>query len=158
MTVSTEFQLQEIYRNRDLYVPAFEIKIDGESLPDYAGKDVIDVRYSDSMDQIDSFEITVNNWDVGRQDFKYTGSTRDTTTEPNRLFFPGNKIEIWMGYLNPPRGEDTGLQLMLVGLITKITANFPASGQPTLKVSAQNALRELMTRQTSRIYENKRDS
>ena len=158
MTISTEFQLQEIYRNRDLYVPAFEIKIDGESLPDYAGKDVIDVRYSDSMDQIDSFEITVNNWDVGRQDFKYTGSTRDTTTEPNRLFFPGNKIEIWMGYLNPPRGEDTGLQLMLVGLITKITANFPASGQPTLKVSGQNALRELMTRQTSRIYENKRDS
>jgi uncharacterized protein len=161
MTVSTEFELREIYRNRDLYVPAFDIKIDGESLPDYAGKDVIDVRYSDSVDEIDSFEITVNNWDAERQDFKYTGSTRDTTTERNRLFDPGNKIEIWMGYFNPPRREareDTGLQLMLVGLITKIAPNFPQSGQPTLKVSGQNALRELMTRQNTRIYTNKRDS
>lgn len=162
MTVATEFQLREIYRNRDFYVPAFDIKIDGESLPDYAGKDVIDVRYSDNIDQIDSFEITVNNWDATQQDFKYTGSTKNTTTQPNRLFFPGNKIEIWMGYFLPPtaaaRGEDTGLQLMLAGLITRITPNFPASGQPTLKVSGQNALRELMNRQSTRIYTNKRDS
>ncbi|MEB3216067.1 MAG: contractile injection system protein, VgrG/Pvc8 family [Nostocales cyanobacterium 94392] len=158
MTVSTEFQSREIYRNRDLYVPTFDIKINGESLPDYAGKDVIDVRYSDNTDQIDSFEITVNNWDAGRQDFKYTGSTKDTTTERNRLFDPGQKIEIWMGYFNPARGEDMGLQLMLVGLITKITPIFPASGQSTLKVSGQNALRELMVRQNSRIYTNKRDS
>ncbi len=158
MTVSTEFQSREIYRNRDLYVPTFDIKINGESLPDYAGKDVIDVRYSDNTDQIDSFEITVNNWDAGRQDFKYTGSTKDTTTERNRLFDPGQKIEIWMGYFNPARGEDMGLQLMLVGLITKITPIFPASGQSTLKVSGQNALRELMVRQNSRVYTNKRDS
>jgi uncharacterized protein len=92
VTVSTEPKFTEIYRNRDLYVPAFDIKIDGESLPNYASKDVIDVRYSDSIDRIDSFEITVNNWDAKRQDFKYTGSTKGTPTESDRLFDP-NEID-----------------------------------------------------------------
>ncbi len=148
----------EIYKDRDLYVPAFDLKINGQSLPENAAKDVIDVRYSDSIDQIDSFEITVNNWDTQQQDFKYTGSTK--TQQPgnrNRLFDPGQEIELWMGYYKPPMGrtagQETGLRLMLAGLITKITPNFPASGQPTLKVNGQNALRKLMTQQETHVYE-----
>jgi uncharacterized protein len=164
VTVSTEPKFTEIYRNRDLYVPAFDIKIDGESLPNYASKDVIDVRYSDSIDRIDSFEITVNNWDAKRQDFKYTGSTKGTPTERDRLFDPSRErpIELWMGYFKPSSGtpseQSRGLQLMLMGLITRITPNFPTSGQPTLKVSGQNFLRNLMTRQETHTYPNKRDS
>ena len=164
MTVSTERQFTEIYRNRDLYVPAFDIKIDGESLPNYASKDIIDVRYSDSIDRIDSFEITVNNWDANRQDFKYTGSTKGTPTERDRLFDPNRDrpIELWMGYFKPSSSttseQSTGLQLMLMGLITRITPNFPTSGQPTLKVSGQNFLRNLMTRQETHTYKPKRDS
>jgi uncharacterized protein len=153
----------EIYRDRDLYVPAFDLKINGQSLPDNAAKDVIDVRYSDSMDQIDSFEITVNNWDTQQQDFKYTGSTKtQQLSSRNRLFDPGQEIELWMGYFKPPArnqiGQETGLRLMLAGLITKMTPSFPASGQPTLKVSGQNALRKFMTQQETHVYENKRDS
>lgn len=153
----------EIYKDRDLYVPAFDLKINGQSLPENAAKDVIDVRYSDSIDQIDSFEITVNNWDTQQQDFKYTGSTKTQELgNRNRLFDPGQEIELWMGYYKPPTGrtagQETGLRLMLAGLITKITPNFPTSGQPTLKVNGQNALRKFMTRQETHVYERKRDS
>jgi uncharacterized protein len=153
----------EIYQGRDLYVPAFDLKINGQSLPDNAAKDVISVRYRDSIDQIDSFEITVNNWDANKQDFKYTGSTRTLSPgERSHLFDPGQEIELWMGYFKPSIatavGQKTGLSLMLAGLITKITPNFPASGQPTLNVSGQNALRKLMTRQETHVYERMRDS
>lgn len=168
----------EIFRNSDLlYVPAFDIKIDGKRLPDNAAKDVIDVRYTDSMDQIDSFEFTLNNWDANEQDFKYTGSARlpkerqpllqldrENPLKPgerSRLFDPGQEIELWIGYFKPnstSAGQATGLRLMLAGIITGITPTFPASGQPTLKVSGQNALRKFMTRQETRIYERKRDS
>jgi phage protein D len=164
MTVSTEHQFTEIYRNRDFYVPAFDIKINGKDLPNYASKDVIDVRYTDSIDNIDSFEITVNNWDAKEQDFKYTGSRKGTRTERDQLFDPNQQrgIELWMGYFKPSRGspseQSTGLQLMLMGLITRITPSFPASGQPTLKVSGKNFLRNLMTRQETHSYERKRDS
>jgi uncharacterized protein len=171
----------EIYKDRDLYVPAFDLKINGQSLPGNAAKDVIDVRYNDSIDAIDNFEITVNNWDADEQDFKYTGSTRtppktgesnrrfdssrQTTLSPgerSHLFDPGQEIELWMGYFKPPIsntvGQETGLRLMLAGLITKITPNFPASGQPTLKVVGQNALRKFMTVQATHVYEDIKDS
>lgn len=168
----------EIYRNSDLwYVPAFDIKIDGKPLPENAAKDVLDVRYTDSMDQIDSFEFTVNNWDAKEQDFKYTGSGRQAkecqplleldqensfkSEDRNRLFDPGQEIELWMGYFKPnptSPNQSTGLKLMLAGIITGIAPTFPASGQPTLKVSGQNALRKFMTKQETRTYEQKRDS
>lgn len=167
----------EIYRDRDLYVPAFDIKINGKDLPEYAVKDVIDVTYRDSIDRIDSFEITVNNWDARQQDFKYIGSITeaDEETDPPRgttkllsarqLFHPDRnrkKIEIWMGYFNPARSalpeERTGTRLMLVGFITRITPSFPSSGQPTLKISGSNFLRNLMTRQETDVYRQKRDS
>ena len=53
-----------IYKDRDLYVPAFEIRVNNQLLPNYASKDVIEVQYKDSVDDIDSFDITVNNWDA----------------------------------------------------------------------------------------------
>lgn len=159
----------DIYLNRDLYVPAFDIKINGQPLKNNATKDVIDVRYTDSVDQIDTFEITLNNWDANEQDFKYTGSTK---TEKERAplvagvkpsldrdpqFDPGQEIELWMGYLKPtittPTKEVVALRLMLTGIIIGIAPTFPASGQPTVKISGQNVLRKFMSKQETHVYE-----
>ncbi len=154
-----------IYRNRDLYVPAFDIKINGVTLPDNAARDVMTVEYRDSIDQIDSFSITINNWDAEKRDFKYTGSMRSTEDgERSRLFDPGQEIELWMGYYKPATTDEArgaqakSLRLMLVGVITSLQTTFPASGQSTLTVRAQNVLRQLLTQQETHHYEDVTDS
>lgn len=154
-----------IYKGRDFYVPAFDIKIDGKSLPHNAAKDVTDVSYTDNIDQIDTFDLTISNWDAEKRDFKYTGSIKGAPDgDKRKLFEPGQKIELWMGYFKPTaaaheqRHEPELLRLMLVGIITSLTPNFPAGGQPTLRVSGQNVLRQLLTRQETHHYTDKTDS
>lgn len=154
-----------VYEGRDFYVPAFDIRIKGIDLPKETRKDVIEVRYTDSIDQIDSFEITVNNWDAEKRDFKYTGSAKDVKDEGrSTLFDPGQEMELWMGYFKPiaARSEDKDkpepLRLMLVGIITKLAPSFPAAGQPTLKVGGNNVLYKLMTEQKADVYEKIKDS
>src|SRR4029077_2992923 len=120
---------------------------------------------SDSVDQIDSFELTVNNWDADKRDFKYTGSAAGRShSSYAHLFDPGQEIELAMGYWKPtaPAERDPDkpdpLRLMIVGVITSMTPTFPAAGQPTLKVTGQNVLRKLLTKQKTRIFEQKSDS
>ena len=144
------------YKNRDFYVPAYEIKINHKDLPSGVVRDVMEVRYTDDVEKMDSFEITVNNWDAKKLDFKYTGSKKglDAGADAARstLFDPGQEIEIWMGYFKPTPDNPTPIRMMLVGIITSLTPNFPASGSPTLKVSGQNILRDFMTKQETHDY------
>jgi phage protein D len=156
---------QQIYKGRDLWVPAFDVKIRAKEIPSISSKDIIAVKYTDAIDKIDSFELTVNNWDAGTRDFKYTGSASGKNDGPaTHLFDPGQEIELSMGYWKPtdPKQRDPNkpdpLRLMLAGIITSMTPSFPATGQPTLKVTGQNVLRALLTKQQTRIYENKSDS
>ena len=156
-----------IYLGRDFYVPAFEVKLAGSDVPTETLRDIISVSYTDSIDQFDTFEITINNWDEERRDFKYTGPGSGVPDARGRdqMFDPGQEIELWMGYLNPTAGaarrtgETEPLRLMLAGLITKLAPSFPAAGQPTLKISGQNALIKMVTRQeTHTSAANKKDS
>jgi uncharacterized protein len=140
------------YKDRDFYVPAYEIKINRQDLPSFVARDVMEVRYTDDVEKIDTFEITVNNWDAEKLDFKYTGSTKGKNTERSTFFDPGQEIEIWMGYFNPTPDNPTPQRMMLVGIITSLTPNFPASGSPTLKVSGQNILRDFMAKQETHDY------
>jgi uncharacterized protein len=153
-------KFQAIYKGRDFYAPAFDIRIQGQELPKETRGDVIDVKYVDSVDQIDTFEITLNNWDAGPQDFKYTGSRKGGRDAPgrHRLFEPGQVIELWMGYFKPTdagqrdSNKPEPLRLMLAGTINRLAPNFPSSGQPTLKVSGQSVLAKLITRQETHAY------
>jgi phage protein D len=116
----------------------------------------MEVRYTDSIDKIDSFDITLNNWDDDERDFKYTGSARDTSEDRSDVFEPGQKIELWMGYSTPtasaPGEMPESMQLMLVGIITKLAPDFPGTRSPTLKVSGQNVLRQLLAEQETHVY------
>ena len=76
------------------------------------------VSYKDNVEEIDSFELTVNNWDAETRKFKY--SDRD-------LFNPGQEIELNMGYLGSRAG---GLRTMLRGEITSLVPPFPRPVSP----------------------------
>ncbi len=143
-----------IYKNRDFYVPQFQVKVGDQPLNREVIHDIISVNYKDNVKEFDSFEITISNWDEqainssqrkkGVHHFKY--SDKD-------LFLPGKRVELWMGY----RGQDR-LRLMLKGEITSLRPTFPAGGQPTLTISGKNILHRFQTRQRSHAYRNMKDS
>jgi uncharacterized protein len=141
------------------YVPQFEIRIEGVGLPRNVLRDVTQVTYRDNIKEIDSFEITVNNWDADSRAFKYVGSESEADLKGNtedgaryRLFEPCNKqVELRMGYFGD-------LRTMLKGTFTTMEPNFPQSGAPTLTVRGLNGLHQLRRKQYSTTWGDKRDS
>jgi phage protein D len=133
-----------IYQGQDFYVPYFEVKLQDRALAKDVVRDILSVTYKDNIAEIDSFEISINNWDAATRRFKYADE---------QLFDPGKKIELWMGYY----GQDR-LRLMMKGEITSLRPTFPAAGQPTLAISGLNLLHRLRTKQESHAYEKLTDS
>lgn len=134
----------EIYKGQDFYVPHFQVKVQGRPQGQDVIHDIIQVSYQDTIEEIDKFEITINNWDEKKRTYKYSDQ---------KLFDPGKEVELWMGYY----GQDR-LRLMIRGEITSQRPNFPAGGQPTLAVSGLNLLHRLRTKQESHPYEKMTDS
>jgi uncharacterized protein len=125
---------------------------------------VIQVTYKDNIKEIDSFEMTVNNWAPSTNDFhdfKYVGSRLETPellqsdTELSRrfhLFEPcSKKVELRMGYI----GE---LTVMLSGNFTTMEPNFTSGGAPTLTVRGLNVLHQLRRKQYTYAWTDMRDS
>ena len=73
------------------YVPRFEIAASGAGIDPGVLRDVQQVSYNDSITEIDSFDMTLNNWDPRALDFKYVGAETDVegSTPVQRLFNPG---------------------------------------------------------------------
>jgi uncharacterized protein len=137
-------QTTPIYQGQDFYIPAFEVMVDNRKLGKQVIHDITQVTYRDSIEQVDTFDMVVNNWDAHTRDFKF--SDGDT-------FSLGKRVELRMGYFGreqPP--------LMIVGKITALRPSFPASGPPTLAVSGQSLLHDLRGEQRSKTYENMTDS
>jgi len=141
------------------YVPRFEIKIEGVGLPRDVLRDVVQVTYKDNIKEIDSFELTVNNWDAQARTFKYIGSETEKVLKSGspeslryKLFEPcGKEVEVWMGYLD-------SLKLMLKGHFTTMEPSFPSGGAPTLNVRGLNVLHKLRPHQYTYAWENERPS
>jgi uncharacterized protein len=144
MTLTTP--AQESARQGAFYVPRFQVKVSGANLPKDVLFDVRTLIYSDSIDQIDSFQIEVNNWDDVAHEFKYIGSD---TAQPQsgddkdkdkrsrwKLFEPCDKeVEIFMGY-----GDN--FVSMLKGNFTTMAPTF-TDGPPILTVTGLNVLHQL---------------
>ena len=62
----------------DFYVPRFEIKIAGVNLPQDVLRDVVQVTYKDNVKELDSFELTVNNWDAEQRRNSNTSERKPT--------------------------------------------------------------------------------
>ncbi|WP_433830961.1 phage late control D family protein [Actinoplanes sp. CA-015351] len=128
----------------DFYVPAFELKLRGRPAKKDVIHDVVSVSYKDSITDIDSFEVVINNWDAGTRSFKYSDDT---------LFDPGAEVELSMGYRG---GGD--LDLMITGEITSLRPSFPSGGQPTLTIGGLNLLHRFRNEQRFLAYTDKTDS
>jgi phage protein D len=156
MTAVSLAQLSKQYGG--FYAPQFEVRIEGVGLPRDVLRDVVDITYHDSIDVMDGFELTVNNWDSAAATFKYVGSETEQTlnkapdSSRYRLFEPSAKdIEIWMGYVD-------GLEPMMRGSITTLEPQFPSGGMPVIKVRGLNILHRLRTTPYSNTWKNKKDS
>lgn len=149
---------QESIAQGGFYVPQFEIRIEGVGLPRDVLRDVLQCTYKDSVKQIDSFELTVNNWDTLNNDFKYVGAETAQTlngsgseSHLHRLFEPCNKeVQIRMGYVGD-------LKTMMTGTFTTMEPSF-SGGAPTLQVRGLNVLHQLRRKQYTTSWENKKDS
>lgn len=152
MPASTVPQAAKIFE--DFYVPRFEILAGGAAVEQSVVRDVVQVTYNDSTTEIDSFEITVNNWDSEKRRFKYVGSeTSAKSTDPlHTLFEPGSRdFELKLGY-----GAE--LRTLIKAAPATLEPNFPAGGAPTLTVRALNVLAKLRTKQYRDSWSNKRIS
>src|SRR5215469_17031068 len=90
----------------DFYVPRFEVRASGVSLNDGVIRDVTQVTYKDNIKEIDSFELTVGNWDARNLRFKYVGSETTKSlsaaspeAQRYKLFEPcAHDFELRLGY------------------------------------------------------------
>jgi phage protein D len=127
----------------DFYVPAYEIRVGGTPLDRQAVRDIVSVSYTDSLEDVDSFELEINNWDE---------EARTTRYSEGDLFEPGQRVQVSLGYL------DAGVVPMLTGEITSLQPRFPADAPPTLAVRGLSILHRLRTEACSQAYERKTDS
>jgi phage protein D len=141
--------LVAIHPDQDFYVPAFKVLVGNQILRGDVIRDVISVSYTDNLEQVDSFEMVINNWDARSRDFKYID---------RRLFDPGQKVALWMGYFGKAKSGRERMRLMLTGEITSLRPSFPSGGQPTLTISGLNQIHGLRTGQNSFAYADKTDS
>lgn len=140
-----------IYKDQDFYVPAFIVRMQNKEVDPEVMNDIMSVTYTDSLDKVDSFEMTVNNWDSGAKTldqtaFKYSDK---------HTFDPWKDIELQMGYYRNGKSE---LRTMLIGEITTLTPNFPQSGPSTLTVRGLNLLHRFRTKQQTEPFFEKKDS
>src|SRR5439155_10368447 len=159
VTLGQESRERRALDGSSFYVPYFEIKIEGAGLPRDVLRDVSQLTYKDDIKALDSFELTVNNWDPTTQSFKYVGAETADSLQGNtpeslrfRLFEPCNKtVEVWMGYVGD-------LHLMVKGSFTTMEPNFPSGGAPTLTVRGLNVLHQLRRKQYTGSWGDKQDS
>jgi phage protein D len=157
MTVTTTLS-EESGRQGAFYVPRYAVKIQGANLPRDVVYDVRELTYEDSVDAIDSFQMTVNNWDDNKRRFKYIGSETQEDLTPGSprygevtLFEPCNKeVVVEMGY-------DSELTTMLKGQFTTMEP-FYVDGAATLRVTGLNVLHQLRRKQYTTTWVDKRDS
>ena len=137
----------------DFYVPAYRVLLNGKVASQLV-QDVTSVTFHDSLTDVDSVDLQVNNWDPGEPipGQSVQGSFRYHNTN---TFDPFQELELWMGYYR--QGQDT-LQQMMVGEISSMAPNFPASGGSTLTVRALSFLHQFRIEQKSMQFVGKTDS
>ncbi len=130
------------------YAPEFQVKVNGQDLADEVIHDILQTKYTDSIEKIDSFELSLNNWDDQRFRPKY-----EPPSQPPRqgLFDPGKRVELRMGYAGD-------LRLMMTGEVTALEASYDESGPMTLTVRGLNQLHRFRAAQHTYAWENETDS
>jgi len=145
----------DVFTGQDFYVPSFQVW-KGTKVLNNIVPDVLSVSYTDSLKAIDSFELTVNNWDPDKATQNRSGfATSPFKYSDTKTFEPWQPVELYMGYIRSGHDER---QKMLSGEITTMTPTFPASGGSTLSVRALNLLHRFRTKQQTLPFSGLKDS
>lgn len=145
----------DVFTGQDFYVPSFQIWKGTKELNNIV-PDVLSVSYTDSLKDIDSFELILNNWDPDKATQNPNGfATNPFKYSDTKTFEPWQPVELYMGYI---RNGNDQRQKMLSGEITTMTPNFPASGGSTLTVRALNLLHRFRTKQQTLPFLAQQDS
>ena len=129
-----------IFQNEGYYAPAFRLAINGQSLNPVLLRDVTQVTYRDKMDELDSVELNVNNWDQELFKPKYEPPSK---SEYKGIFEPGNKLDLIIGYAATKSTD----RIMMTGEITSLEPVFPESGVMTIAIRAMNVLSKYRKKQ-----------
>lgn len=139
----------------DFYVPRYEVLAAGAGIEPGVLRDVMQVTYNDSITEIDSFDLTIGNWDPVARTFKYVGAEMKDPlgdTPRQRLFNPcAHEFELRMGY-------GSKLATVMRGSTTSLEPTFPGGGAPTLTVRALNVLHKLRGKRYRDHWQDKRIS
>jgi len=136
----------EPFVGQDFYVPSYRIRIRGKELLEET-YDITAVSYTEGLDKVDSFDLTVNNeWNGLTQTFKYSDG---------QTFKPWSPVELSIGYILA--GKDQR-RLMLTGEITTMAPNFPTGGGPTMTVRGLNLLHRFRLKQETKTFFKKTDT
>jgi phage protein D len=133
-------------QDQPFYAPAFEVRFSrggggqDQPLPDDVVRDVIEVTFHDSIDTVDTFTLTLNNWDAAARGLRFIGSGDHAQLE---LLQPGNTIQLLMGY----QGRSADFRVMTTGMITTLEADFPEGGAPKLTVAGKSVLEHFRKKQ-----------
>jgi phage protein D len=123
----------------DYYAPNYRVEIEGQEVDPESRGDILEVKVTMDIENMASFDFTVNNWDDKHITFKYS----DTKT-----FDIGNRVQVHMGYADK-------LRSMTRGVITSMTPRFPESGPPTIVISGQDNMVKLKDRKPKEGEEKK---
>ncbi len=153
MTSSAVYDVAGSSATEPFYVPAFRV-LAGPSADNLTEVgDVVRVRYRDAVNQIDSFEFTVNNgdWLPGAPRHAYLPGQPDNPMAPpsGPAIIPGGYVRLAMGY-------QTTLvpKLMLTGRITAISPSYGSDGGMTVTVRTLSNTEQLREQPKSKQWTN----
>lgn len=143
----------------EFYVPRFEVTAMGTELPEDTLRDIISITYKDNIKEIDSFDVTLGNWDSTSRRLKYVGPENAPAGSPAapdsrryKLFYPGaREFELKLGY-------GSKLTTMMRGTITSLEPSFTAGAAPTITLRVLNVLHRLQDKKRCQKWNNKKDS
>jgi uncharacterized protein len=133
--MATQTPIPIFSQRETFYVPQVEVYVSGRLLQDNVVNDILQVTYTDSIKDIDQFQIEINNWDADNRTFKFAPPLKSY----QGVFDPGNKIEIRMGYQG-------NMRRMMRGLITSLTPVY-SEAAPTLSITGLSELHRFRTEQ-----------
>lgn len=123
-------------------IPDFKIRINDTDLPQKALIDLQSVTIEEDSKKLSMFSLVFYNWDREKLRISWSDSP---------LFAIGNKVEIWLGYLNR-------LEKVMVAEITSLEPSFQAAEPPMLTVRGYDYRHRLTRGSKTRVFLNMKDS
>lgn len=139
-----------IYEGNDFYAPNFSVKVRSTDVPEIVARDVISVTYKDSLEELDTVDLVLNNWDdASTAPTNFIYAVDDDAPYADLWTFDQDTIyEVDMGY------EGVGLVPMLSGTLESLEPHYPAEGAPSLNVRLVNRLKLLKDQQKTKAWTN----